>query len=131
MPPEVLPPFVDAWAIGNHVLGEGRPTVASIDGRPHEERFGPGPSKRTFLANLADLPDGVFVGLNAGGEHAYLIREGHLLAWSPGGYTASLPMPVGEQVAVLTPASTVAAIRAGYAPEVHPSTFTLGRARLD
>jgi hypothetical protein len=32
---------------------------------------------------------------------------------------------MGEEVKVLTPPSTVAAIRAGYAPEVHPSAVAL------
>jgi hypothetical protein len=114
--------FVDAWAAGiGHELGAGRPTAASIDDRLHEERVGPNRSKRTFRASIDELPDGVFVALDEGGGRAHLIWDGQLLAWSPGGYTSGLPLPVGDEVTVLTPRSTVAAIRAGYGPEVHPS----------
>jgi hypothetical protein len=41
--------------------------------------------------------------------------------WSPGGYGERRPRPGGERVSVLTPASTVNVIRAGYVLEVHPS----------
>ncbi len=112
--------FVDAWAIGNAPV-LGRPTAASIDDRLHVERFGPGRSKRTFRATIADLPDGVFVASDEGEGRPALIWEGYLLAWSPGGYTGRLARPGGEEVTVLTPGSTVATIRAGYVPEVHPS----------
>lgn len=112
--------FVDAWAKGND-LGVGRPTAGSIDERLHDERVGPGRSKRTFRAKIADLPDGVFVTLGEGLNRAHLLWEGQLLAWSPGGYEGRHPRPVVQDVTVLTPESTVAAIRAGYVPEVHPS----------
>ena len=117
--------FAAAWAVGNGIdVTDGRPTAASIDDRLHEERVGPGRSKRTFVANIDDLPDGVFVTLAADGL-ACLIWGGQLLAWSPGGYNGRLPRPVGEEVTVLTPRSTVAAIRAGYVPGVHPSAAGL------
>ena len=99
----------------------GRPAADSIDNRLHEERVGPGRSKRTFRANIDDLPDGVFVTMGQEDDRPYLLWDGHLLAWSPGGYTSGCPSPAGEEVIVLTPASTVAAIRAGYRPEVHRS----------
>jgi hypothetical protein len=114
--------YAEAWAIGSlDVLGAGRPTAAAIDERLHAERVGPGRSKWTFRATIADLPDGVFVTRGEHGEHAHLIREGQLLAWSPGKYTGRHRLPSGEEVSVLTPKSTVDAIRAGYVPEVHPS----------
>src|SRR5689334_3968682 len=99
--------FVDAWVAGNGIdVTHGRPTAASIDDRLHEERVGPGRSKRTFRANIDDLPDGVFVTLGDG--LACLIWGGVLLAWSPGGYNGRLSRPTGEEVIVLTPPSTVA-----------------------
>jgi hypothetical protein len=120
--------FVDAWAVGNGIdITNGRPTADSIDDRPHQERVGRGRSNRTFRANIDELPDGVFVALDGGVGRAYLTWDGHLLAWSPGGYTGRHPRPVGEGVVVLTPGSTVAAIRAGYVPGVHPSAFEVSR----
>ena len=114
--------FVDAWATGNAgVPGATRSTAASIDERLHEERVGPGRSKRTFRSAIDDLPDGVFVTLDHDEGIAHLLWEGQRLAWSSGGYTGGLPLSGSEEVTVLTPRSTVAAIRAGYVPEVHPS----------
>ena len=55
------------------------------------------------------------------GTGAYLVRGRRLLAWSAGGYTGRIARPAGVRVHVLTPESTVAAIRAGYAPDIHPS----------
>ena len=41
--------FAAAWAVGNGIdVTDGRPAAASIDDRLHEERVGPGRSKRTF-----------------------------------------------------------------------------------
>ena len=114
--------FADAWAAGNpDVVGSGRPAAGSMDERLHDERVGPGRSKRTFRAAVDDLPDGVFVAQDGDVGRAYLLRGWQLLAWSPGGYAGRLPRPVGVELTVLTPGSTVAAIRAGYVPEVHPS----------
>ena len=110
--------FRHAWADAG--LGSAKVTAPEIDGRLHEERLGPGGTKRTFQANLDLLPDGVFVRL-LGNEDPLLVRGGRLLAWSAGGYKERLPRPRGVEVAVLTPPSTVAAIRAGPAVEVHES----------
>jgi hypothetical protein len=89
-----------------------------IDARLHAERLAADGSKRTFTAALDGLPDGAFVALEGG---AFLVRGGALLLWSPAGYTERRPRPAGVGVAVLTPPATVAAIRAGYAPDIHPS----------
>jgi hypothetical protein len=114
--------FATAWAVGNGIdVTDGRPTADSIDDRLHEERVGPDRSKRAFRANIDELPDGVFVTLGEDVGRAILLWEGQLLAWSPGGYEGRQPRPVGEEVRVLTPRSTVAAIRAGYVPGVHSS----------
>ncbi len=116
--------FRDAWAVGNRRIVGREPIRASeIDERLHAERVGPARSKRTYLANLDDLSDGVFVMLDGREGNAYLIWGGELLAWSPGGYTERRKRPGSKTVTVLTPPSTVAAIRAGYMPEIHASAF--------
>jgi hypothetical protein len=81
--------------------------------------------KRSFVAALDELPDGVFVTVAAWGEQAYLVWGHHLLAWSPGGYGERRRRPKDKEVKVLTPKSTVATIRAGYAPEIHPSAVAV------
>jgi hypothetical protein len=114
--------FCEAWATKNRgLLGGERHSADSMDEQLHAERVGPDRSKLTFRASLADLPDGVFVILDGAEGRAQLLWEGQLLAWSPGGYTGRRPLPGGAEVSVLTPRSTVDAIRAGYVPEVHPS----------
>jgi hypothetical protein len=70
------------------------------------------------VANLADLPNGVFVKF---AEEPYLVYNDWLLGWSAGGYTKRMDRPHNAEVIVLTPNSTVAAIRAGYVPEIHTS----------
>jgi hypothetical protein len=113
--------FCKAWAAAHPADGtSARPTATEIDDRLHAERIAPDRSKRSFVAALDDLPDGAFVTVPAWGERAYLVRGDDLLAWSPGGYGERRRRPRGEEVRVLTPPSTVKAIRAGYVPQIHP-----------
>jgi hypothetical protein len=118
--------FCNAWGQAQRDGGRSeRPTAQEIDDRLHAERVVADRSKRSFEAALDRLPDGVFVAVPAWGGQAYLVGGDCLLAWSPGGYEKRRRRPKGEEVKVLTPPSTVAAIRAGYAPEVHPSAVAL------
>jgi hypothetical protein len=119
--------FCNAWATAHRATDTtARPAATEIDECLHAERIAPDRSKRSFVAALNELPDGVFVVVVAWGEQAYLVRGDHLLAWSPGGYGGRRRRPKGEEVKVLTPPSTVKAIRAGYAPEIHPSAVGVG-----
>ncbi|HEU5115451.1 MAG TPA: hypothetical protein VFT74_02125 [Isosphaeraceae bacterium] len=114
--------FRDAWASGGSQNPDSESIkVATIDVQLHSERVGPNRSKRTFVSNLNELPDGVMVLLGEESNTPYLIWQGQLLAWTPGGYEDRLPRPCSGTVRVLTPASTVQAIRKGYVPEVHQS----------
>jgi hypothetical protein len=108
--------FRAAWRPGGH-----RPSAGEMDDQLHAERVAPDRTKRVFEANLDELPDGTFVRHADWGDGAYLVWGGRLFAWSAGGYTGRVARPKNMNVSVLTPASTVAAIRAGYAPAVHPS----------
>ena len=96
-------------------------TADVLDARLHAERLGPDRPKPTFRARLDELPDGVFVIGKEGGEGPSLLWLGHLVVWSPGGYTQARVRERAEEVEVLTPCSTVQAIRAGYVPDVHPT----------
>jgi hypothetical protein len=118
--------FCNAWKMAHPAEGESaRPTADEIDDRLHSERLALDRSKHSFVAALDELPDGVFVTVAAWGEQAYLVRGDRLLAWSPGGYGERWRRPKDEEVKVLTPPSTVKAIRAGYAPVSHPSAVGL------
>ena len=115
--------FRAAWVAGNAARTEKHsPSAVEIDDRLHGERVGADGAKVRFAADLDDLPDGVFVTLEGDDATAHLVWRGELLAWSPGGYRERRPRPAGVRVSVLTPASTVAVIRAGYVPGVHPSS---------
>ncbi len=111
--------FCNAWKKAHGTVNDSRrPRADEIDNRLHAERLPAERSKRFVRGNLTDLPDGVFVKVEAWGEQAYLVWGDSLLAWSPGGYGERRPRPKSTPVLVLTPPSTVAAIRAGYAPVV-------------
>jgi hypothetical protein len=117
--------FCNAWGQAHPDRAiSARPTAQEIDDRLHAERVAPD-RQRTFEAALDGLPDGVFVNLPAWGQEAYLVRGDNLLAWSPGGYRKRRRRPQGEEVRVMTPPSTVKAIRAGYVPDLHSSALAL------
>jgi methylphosphotriester-DNA--protein-cysteine methyltransferase len=114
--------FCAAWRSGNaRIIGSQKPTAPIIDDRLHAERLSADGSKRSFLADLDRLPSGVLIRRKEGGEENYLLWGDRLFCWSSGGYLAPRLRPKREKVCVLTPKSTVAAIRAGYVPEIHPS----------
>lgn len=113
--------FQRAWQSGQRGRRSAPATAAMMDDQLHAERVGPDRTKRTIKTTLADLPDGVFVQRLASPGDAYLIFKGSLLLWSSGGYREKVARRRGEEVLVLTPKSTVTAIRAGYVPVVHPS----------
>ncbi len=77
--------FKQAWARGVPPGGGGLPGVKEIDARLHADRLaGPG-VRRTHQAPLAGLPSGTMVDI---GGAPWLVHDGRLLAWTPGGYRA-------------------------------------------
>jgi len=107
--------FKDAWAAAH---GGERPGVQAIDARLHADRLtGPG-VRRTYQAPVAELPDGAMVEVEGA---PFLLHDGRLMAWTPGGYRSRpAPVPPGE-VTVITPRATVAVLAAGYRPVIHAS----------
>jgi hypothetical protein len=98
--------------------GRSRVPIATIDDTLHAERIGPGKTKRTTDATIADLPAG---SLFAYGGRAWLVWHDGLRPWSFSGYEAAVALPPRTTVQVLTPLSIVHTLRAGYQPLVHPS----------
>lgn len=94
----------------------GSPRAGEMDRVLHAERLD-GRRRRIHIREFADLPDGAFVS-RAGA--AWLVRGTMLLRYAPGGYDAATKRPAGA-VEVLTPPATLRALRAGYAPLLHPS----------
>jgi hypothetical protein len=113
--------FCKAWRSAHPNLAPQHGPIADvIDRRLHEERLTRERKKKTYRALLSELPAGTLVSLSDLPD-AFLVTNDGLRKWSPGGYTERIEHPHGDEVAVLTPPSTVAAIRAGYAPGIHPS----------
>jgi hypothetical protein len=106
--------FRSAWEQGNRVSSMLAP---DIDAVLHGERLD-GRAKRLHAlpAPVERLPDGAMVALE--GE-SYLIARGHALLWSPAGYREAQTALAGAML--LTPPSTLRALRAGYRPLLHPS----------
>jgi hypothetical protein len=80
-------------------------------------------TKVTYRSRLKELPTGVFVALDGEPETAFLMAASTLWRWTPGGYTAPRAIDAAVEATVLTPRSTVHAIRASYVPVLHPSAF--------
>ena len=102
--------FKAAWA----AAGLAGWSAQEIDRALHTARVTRTRQQVTHETEIATLPDGVFLTLDA--EHAPLLKwRGRLWRWSPEGYADAGVAPAGV-VRVLTPTPTVATIRTGYAP---------------
>ena len=104
--------FADAWR-------EAHPRdrrLPDVDARLHRERTREA-HRRTVCA---DLPSGAMVSLDG---RAWLVTDAGLRAWTHAGYTDRRACPRAA-VTVLTPPAIVAAMRAGWRPELHPSAHT-------
>lgn len=107
--------YLDAWRAGNPAeAGDGALRVDDVDRVLHRQRTGP-----RARAPLGTLPDGTFVVMD-GDPRPFLVLGGALLAWHPRGYGERIPR-TDATAEVLTPASTVHALRAGFRPVLHPS----------
>jgi hypothetical protein len=114
--------FRAAWAKGN---GGMPPTAPWIDAILHRERL-QSRTKRihTLIMSLANLPDGAMI---AAVGQAYVVVSSRPFLWSADGYhfVDALPLVDG----LITPPSTLGALRAGYCPARHPSIDSLRKER--
>jgi hypothetical protein len=106
--------FRGAWQEGNRVKNL---LARDIDAVLHRERLD-GRAKRLHALPmpLEELPDGAMV---QEGMESYLIAQGRALKWSPAGYRER-PSAISDAM-LLTPPSTLRALRAGYRPVLHRS----------
>ena len=105
--------FRAAWTAAG---GDGA-SVDEIDRRLHADRLCAPGVRRFYRDQIEELPGGVHVEIEGA---AWLVWRRNLHAWSAAGYTERRAIGRGA-VTVITPPSIVGAIRAGYAPGVHPS----------
>jgi hypothetical protein len=109
--------FQAAWAAGN---GLGAPRAAEMDTVLHGERTRGGGIRQPGIDSPPeDLPDGAMV---AAGDRAFVIAGGKLFRWTSDFYREAEVRPIVDRL--ITPPSTLAALRAGYRPVLHPSVAT-------
>src|SRR5215472_14166518 len=109
--------FRGAWA---KATGGATPSAPEIDAVLHRERLDGGRKRVHPLSGPAgELLDGAVVAASA---PALTIVRGQLFQWTERGYRAAPPPPRLD--GLLTPPSTLSAIRAGYRPVLHPSLLT-------
>jgi hypothetical protein len=102
-----------AWAEG---LGVDPPSAKEMNRRLHGERIVRGTHRRRFHdLPWAGLPDGAFVLLD---ERPALVAGARLCEWTREGYGRRRDRPVRGTATVITPPSTVAALRAGYPVQI-------------
>ena len=102
-----------AWAEG---LGSGLPSAKQINGRLHGERIHRGTHRRRFHElPWRGLPDGTFVLLD---DTPALVVGDALRLWTHAGYGEERARPRAGTARVVTPPSTVAALRAGYPVQI-------------
>jgi len=105
--------FTAAWARA-HRLPEV--TAGDIDERLHAERLeGRAKKIHPLRGAPADLPDGAMI---AASGDAYLVVGGRAHRWTAQGYEPARRLARAD--GLLTPPSTVATLRAGYACTLHP-----------
>lgn len=74
--------------------------------------------RRVWDAALDDLPDGCVIAADDGPR---LVVEDRTMAFAFDGWRAPAPRPTGGTVRVITPPTSVAALRGGFRPVLHPS----------
>lgn len=110
--------YRDAWAAE---LGGPPPSATAMNRRLHAERNVAGTSRRRFHpARWADLPAGAYVRLPDGPA---LVLDRAVVPWSTAGYGEPRPRPRTGEAELVTPPASVAALRAGYVPQLDPSAL--------
>lgn len=105
--------YRQAWA---SALGEPIPSAKQIDRRLHGERIVRGTHRRRWHpASWPDVPAGAFV---VGADGPALALDDRLLPWTTTGYRPAVARPGSGAVELITPPSTVAALRGGYRPQL-------------
>jgi hypothetical protein len=105
-----------AWV---DALGGPVPKAWQMDRRLHGERIYRGTHRRRFHpVPWRSVPSGAFV--RRDGE-PYLVLDDAVMHWSTQGYGRRRPRPRSGDVELITPPASVAALRAGYRPQIDPA----------
>jgi hypothetical protein len=105
--------FRAAWA---EAQGGEAPRASGIDAVLHAERVDRGHKRvHPVPGPIGELPDGTVI---VAGGSAYTLAHRRAFRWSERGYEAMEEIPRAD--GLLTPPSTLLAMRAGYRPVLHP-----------
>jgi hypothetical protein len=114
--------FRTAWT---RAKGGDAPLASEMDAVLHAERLDRGHKRvHPMPGTVEELPDGTVI---AAGGKAYTLVRGRGFRWTEHGYEAAQQIPGAD--GLLTPPSTVLAMRAGYRPVLHPALAALQSAR--
>jgi hypothetical protein len=103
--------FRAAWAGGGPL-----PSALEMDATLHAQRLDRGEKRlHPLLDRAGNLPDGSMV---AAGKRAFIVVGGKFAEWTVEGYRPVAELPPLD--GMLTPPATVAALRRGYRPVIHP-----------
>ncbi|HVV59629.1 MAG TPA: hypothetical protein VHC45_14820 [Gaiellaceae bacterium] len=119
-----------AYEAFREALAEGAgidvPRAVELDRRLHGERIVRGTHRRRLHpAPWREIPDGAFV--LAGGEPSLVLGDA-VVPWTTAGYGPAAPRPRTGTAELITPPSTVAALRAGYRPQIDAGAGSSPRA---
>jgi hypothetical protein len=107
------------WATG---LGVDVPSATAMNRQLHAERLVAGTHRRrTHRLGWAGLPNGTFVLLDS---TPAVVVDDHVTLWTRQGYSRRRARPMHGIADVITPPSTVAALRAGYPVQIDVSART-------
>jgi hypothetical protein len=122
--------YRSAWVAGvdRRTPGTGQaatvPLAKEMDRQLHQERIVRGTHRRRLHPmRWPALPEASFVAVDG---RPCLVLADRLHPWSPQGYLDPLPRPRTGTAEVITPPSTVAALRGGYRPQVDPAALAAG-----
>ncbi len=114
---EAAESFRAAWAAAKEME---KPLAAAMDTALHRERMMAGRKRvHTGPESISGLPDGAVVAISGA---AYTIAAGQAFRWTENGYDPARRIHHAD--GLLTPPSTVLALRAGYRPVLHPTIET-------
>jgi hypothetical protein len=112
-----------AWAAAH---AGAKPAAVEIDATLHAERQERGRKRIHPLQYSPDeLPDGSVVTFEG---HAYTLADGLAFRWRESGYLPAVELERAD--GLLTPPSTVLALRSGYRPVLHPDLIEGKRQNL-
>jgi hypothetical protein len=116
--------FRDIWVKANPELaGTTRPAATAIDAALHAERIAISERQHRHCNSIEELPDGTFITDDE--RSAYLVLRHQLLRWAPAGYEGPPTQAVNYPLKLLTPASIMRTLVAGYPVGIHPSALDI------